>query len=89
MHEVEGWVGLHQMVDEAHRHASCGEAHALLGIGEDDVVAPRLAGAARLAAPHLGARIALQLERDVLGHMAQPGPFAQPHLEATGTTRRA
>ncbi len=87
--EVELRVGLDQVVDQAHGQPSGGEAHALLGVREDDVVAPRLAGAARLAAPDLGTGAALQLEGDVLGHVAEPGPFVQPLDEAAGSPRRA
>ena len=42
------------------------------------MVAARLAGAARLAAPDLGARVALQLEGDVLGDVPEPGAVLQP-----------
>ena len=86
MDEVEGGVRLDEVVDEAHRHASRGEPHALLRVGEDDVIAARLARAARLSAPDFGARVPLQLERDVLGHVPQPGPLAEPHLESAGAT---
>ena len=76
--EVEGQIGLDQVVHQAHREPTGGEADALLRVREDDVVAPGLAGAARLAAPDLGAGAALQLEGNVLGHVAEPRPVAQP-----------
>ena len=65
-------LGADEVVDQPHRQAPGGQADALLAVRVDDVVAPGLAGAARLAAADLGARLALQLERDVLGHVARP-----------------
>ena len=80
--EVERRLGLDEVVDEAHGELAGRDADALLGVGVDDVVAARFAGPARLAAADLGARLALELERDVLGHVPDPGALAQPILEA-------
>ena len=83
--EVESLLGADEMVDEPHRQA-CPAARptALLTERVDDVVAPGLAGAARLAAADFGARLALELERDVLGHVAEPGAVAQAPGKAAG-----
>ena len=50
------------------------------------VYTPGLPGAARLAEGDFLARHVLQLDRDVLEHMAQPGAFvfAHPAQEAAG-----
>src|SRR5918992_31595 len=80
--EVEVRLRLDEVVDEAHREPPGGPPDALLRVRVHDVVAAGLAGAARLAAAHLGAGLALQLQRDVLGHVPGPRPAAQPPLEA-------
>src|SRR5918992_38138 len=80
--EVEVRLRLDEVVDEAHREPPGGPPDALLSVRVHDVVAAGLAGAARLAAAHLGAGLALQLQRDVLGHVPGPRPAAQPPLEA-------
>ena len=54
------------------------QADLLLAVLVDDVVAAGLAGGARLADVHLGAGEALQLERDVLRDVAQPGAVLEP-----------
>ena len=80
--EVEGRIGLDEVVDQAHGELAGGHADALLRVRVDDVVLPRLAGAAGLAAADLRARLALELERDVLGDMPDPGALVQPIGEA-------
>ncbi len=87
--EVEVRLRRDQVVDQPHRQAPGRQAHALLAERVDDVVLPRLAGAAGLAAADLGAGLALQLQRDVLGHVAQPGALAQAPGEAAGAARAA
>ena len=76
--EVEGRLGLDEVVDEPHGELAGGDADALLGVRVDDVVPTGLTGAAGLAAADLGARLALELEGDVLGDVADPGALAQP-----------
>ena len=53
------------------------------------MVAARLSRAARLAASHLRPRVPLQLQRDVLCHMPQPGALAEALFEAAGSSGRA
>ena len=85
--EVEGRIGLDEVVDEAHGELAGGHADALLRVRVDDVVQPRLAGPAGLAAADLRARLALELERDVLGDMPDPGALVQPIGEAADAAR--
>ena len=87
--EVEVRFGLDEVVDEPHRELAGGDADGLLGVRVDDVVLARLAGAAGLAAADLGAGLALELERDVLGDVADPGALAQPIREAADPPRAA
>ena len=50
---------------------------------------PVCAGAARLADVHLRAGEALQLDRDVLRHVAQPRALLEPADEAAAAAERA
>ena len=61
----------------------------LLAVLEDDVVATGLAGGAGLADAHIGAREALQLERDVLRDVAHPGAVREAAEEAAPPAERA
>ena len=65
------------------------EPDALLAVLVDDVVLAALAGAAGLAVADVGAGQVLELQRDVLGDVAHPGPFAQAGDEAAATAERA
>ena len=71
-------VGRDEVVDERHGDAAGLEADLLLAVLEDDVVAARLARRAGLADAHVGAREALELQRDVLRDVAQPGAVREP-----------
>ena len=66
-------VGRDEMIDESDGKAAGLASNILVAVLEYDVVPAPFAGhAARLADVRLRAGKALQLERDVLGHMAQP-----------------
>ena len=60
-----------------------------LAVLEDDVVPAVLAGAPRLAVADVGAGEVLELERDVLGDVADPGAVAEPGDEAAAPAERA
>ena len=80
--EVEGRVvGRHEVVDEPDGLAAGLDADLLLAVLEDHVVAAVLAGAAGLAVADVRAGEVLELEGDVLGHVAGPGPVAEPRDE--------
>ena len=59
--EVEGRLGLDQVVDQTDRQPAGGESHVLLDVAVDDVVDARLAGAAGFAPRDLPAGLVLQL----------------------------
>ena len=75
--EVEVGLGVvDQVVEQADGQLAGGEADVFLLVTVDDVVDAPFAGAARLAAGHLGAGQVLQLQGDVLEDVAHPGAFA-------------
>ena len=89
---VEGVVrvpGRDEVVDEADGQASGLDPDLLLAVLEDDVVAAVVAGAARLAVADVRAGEVLELQRQVLGHVAGPGAVAQPGDEAAAPAERA
>jgi hypothetical protein len=73
--EVEARVGLDQVVDQPHGQPPGGQPDLVVAVAVDHVVLAAGAGAAGLAPPLLAPGLALQLEGDVLGHVAQPGPL--------------
>ena len=90
--EVEGErrvVRCHEMVDERDRHPARLEADRLLAVLEDAVVLPVLARRPGLAVADVGAGEVLELESDVFGDVADPGPVAKPAEEAAPPTERA
>ena len=91
-HEVEGEgrvVGRDEVVDERDGLAPGLDPDLLLAVLEDHVVAAVLAGAAGLAVADVGAGEVLELERDVLRHVAGPGPLAEPRDEAAAPAEGA
>ena len=87
---VETLLGRHQVVDQANRQCAGSQAHALVGVAVDHVVPARLAlDHPGLTAALIVSGLLLQLQRDVLGDMPEPGAFAQPVDEATSDTPRA
>ena len=80
--EVETLFGLDEVVDQAHGKPAGGQAHALLPVAVDHVVLAGPARAPGLAARDVGAGLALQLQRDVLGHVPKPGSLFQSLHEA-------
>jgi hypothetical protein len=69
-----------QMADQPQREIAGGEADRLLDVAVDHViVAARQILAARLAERHRRAHQSLQLDRDVLQHMAEPGAAVLVH----------
>ena len=85
--EVELRVGLHQVVDQADRQGAGGQADLLVDVPVDDVVLPRDAGAAGLAAADVVAGLLLQLQGDVLGDVPQPGALLEPLEEPAAVPR--
>ena len=88
--DVEAVLGVHDVVDDAHGELAGGSADALLEVGVDDVVAPLLAlDSARLAAAHVVPGLLLQLQREVLGDVAEPGALVEALDEAALLATRA
>ena len=84
-----GIVGRGKVVDECHCDTPGLQADLLLAVLEDDLVASGLAGRSRLADTDLGARQALQLQRDVLRDVAHPGTVCETAEEAAPPTEGA
>ncbi len=78
-----------EVVDQRDRHPAGLEPDGLLAVLEDAVVLADLAGAAGLAVADVGAGEVLELERDVLGDVADPRALAQPGDEPAATAERA
>jgi hypothetical protein len=89
LEEVEPFLGLDQMVHQADREPSGGDADPLLAVAVDDVVLAGHAGAAGLASVDVRARLPLQGDRDVLRDVADPGALVQTLDESTGPAERA
>ena len=90
--EVEedvGIVGRDQVVDEGDRHPARLEPDRLLAVLVDAVVLAGRPGRPRLAMTDVGPGQVLELERDVLGDVADPRPLAQAGDEAAAATERA
>ena len=82
-------VRRHEVVDQRDRHPAGLETDRLLAVLEDAVVLAGLAGRAGLAVAHVRAGEVLELERDVLGDVADPGALAQAGDEPAATAERA
>ena len=83
-HEVEGdgrVARRDEVVDEPDGRLAGLDPDLLLAVLEDHVVAAVLAGAAGLAVADVGAGEVLELERDVLGDVPDPGALAEPRDE--------
>ena len=78
-----------EVVEQRDGDAARLAADFLLAVLIDDVITPRRPGAARLAQARLGAGQALQLERDMLGDVAQPRSVTQPGDETAAPAQRA
>ena len=90
--EVEEDVGVvrrDEVVDERDRHPAGLQPDRLLAVLEDAVVLADRARGARLAVADVRAGQVLELERDVLGDVAHPGPLAEPGDEAAAAAERA
>ena len=90
--EVEedvGVVGGDEVVDQRDRHPAGLEPDRLLAVLVDAVVLARPTGRPRLAVTDVGPGQVLELERDVLGDVADPCPLAQPGDEAAAPPERA
>ena len=88
--EVEGRVvGRHEVVDQPDGLPAGLDADLLLAVLEDHVVAAVLAGAAGLAVADVRAGEVLELQGDVLGHVARPGPVPEPRDEAAAPAEGA
>ena len=80
--EVEGRVVRRdEVVDQPDGLPAGLDPDLLLAVLEDHVVAAVLAGAAGLAVADVRAGEVLELQGDVLGHVAGPGPVAEPRDE--------
>ena len=77
------------MVHERDRDSACLQAHGLLAVLVDHVVAAVLAGGARLADARVGACERLEFQSDVLRDVAQPRPLLEPREEAATPAQRA
>ena len=87
--EVETRIGRDEVIDQTDGDAPGCEPDLLLPIPVDDVVAPRSARASGLPPVDLRARLALQLDRDVLRDVAGPRALDQPFAEPSGVSSRA
>ena len=88
--EVEVRIGRDQVVDQLDRELAGGQPDRLVVVGVDHVVASALAlHLAGLAAAHVVANRLLQLQGDVLGHVAEPGALVQPLHEPAPTAAAA
>ena len=82
-------VGGDEVVDERDGHPPGLEPDGLLAVLVDAVVLAVLAGGPGLAVADVGAGEVLELERDVLGDVADPRPVAQPRDEPAAPAERA
>src|SRR5215210_1045203 len=71
-----------QVIDESDRDLAGFQPDRFLTELIDDVVAAVLSRGPRLAVANIGTGQVLELERDVLGDVASPGPLAQSRDEA-------
>ena len=78
-----------EVVDQRDRHPAGLQPDGLLAVLEDAVVLADLAGAAGLAVADVRAGEVLELERDVLGDVADPRPLAEPGDEPAAAAERA
>jgi hypothetical protein len=84
--EVESRVRSDQMIDEPNGDATRFEPNLLFPVPEDDVVAPGGSRPPGLPPVDLCARLALQLDRDVLRDVAGPRALEQPFAEPAGVS---
>jgi len=82
-------VGGDEVVDEGDGHPAGLHADRFLAVLVDDVVLPRRTCGARLAMADVGAGEVLELQGDVLGHVARPRPVAEPGDEAAAPAEGA
>ena len=87
--KTAGSSGATRWLTSADRHPAGLEADGLLAVLVDDVVLAVLAGRPGLAVADVGAGEVLELERDVLGDVADPGAVAQAGDEAAAPAERA
>ena len=87
--EVEGGVGLNQVIEQTDRQLPGRDADLFLVIAVDDVVIARRAGPPRLAPGGGRTGLALELERHVLGDVTHPGAVTETLDEAAGPVQRA
>ncbi len=78
-----------EVIDERDRHPARFEADRLLAILEDAVVLAVLARGPGLAVADVRAGEVLELERDMLGDVADPRPLSKPADEPAAPTERA
>jgi hypothetical protein len=82
-------VGCDEVVDESDGHLACLEPDRLFLVLVDAVVLAVDAGRAGLPVADVGAGEILELEGDVLGDMAGPGPLLEAGDEAAAPPERA
>ena len=82
-------LGLDQVVDEPDGELPGLEPNLLLAVVVDDVVLTRAPGAARLPSAGRRAGLALELDRDVLGDVAEPRALLQTLQQAARLAQRA
>ncbi len=82
----KSFVRLDQVVDQANGELPGLDADGLLPVAVDHVVAAGLTGAPRLAPRDVRAGLPLELERHVLGDVAEPGPVDEAFPETAATT---
>jgi len=87
--EIEVLLGLDQMVDETNGELPRLDADGLLPVAVDHVVPAGLPGAPRLAPRDVRTRFPLELERHVLGDVAEPGPVDEALAETASPTEGA
>lgn len=81
---------MHEVVDEPDGEGAGCQAHALVGVAVDDVVAPGVAlDLAGLATTLVVPGLLLEAEGDVLAHVAEPRALVHPLDEATLDAARA
>ncbi len=87
--EIEVLLGLDEMVDQANGQLPRLDADGLLPVAVDHVVPARLPRPSRLPARDVRSGFPLELERDVLGDVAEPRPVDQPFAEPAAASERA
>ena len=87
--EVEGRIRLHQVIEEPDGELAGRQPDLLLVVAVDHVVIAGRACAAGLAPGRGGTRLALELERDMLGDVPHPGAIAEALDEAARVVERA